>query len=448
MSKNILLINPWIYDFKAYDSWVKPLGLLYIGSVLEQNGYNVSLIDCLDRTDESLDDDFQKNDKFGCGQYHREEISKPEILKIIPRRYKKYGINDEIFKKHLNLIPAPDVILITSYMTYWYPGVFHAIKILKQNYPNTPIILGGIYAALCFEHAKKYSAADYIWEGAFNHETLNLINNLSGNNNLNSHFTLPITGFRPAYHLYKKIHSVAILTSLGCPFKCTYCASKLLQPEFIERPISDIVNEIEFYYDKYNISHIAFYDDALLFNSSRHIELLLDILISKNLNINFYTPNGLHARYITSNLANKMKKAGFNELRISLETANPELQKNTGGKIFNFEFKNSIKFLIDAGFDPSKIGIYIMVGLPDQNYNDILNTIEFVHNEKLKIKLINFSPLPKTTAWTKLPFELQNKLEEEPLLQNDIAYLSIAQNIDWEQNKKLKKMVFELNMIS
>jgi len=28
MSKNILLINPWIYDFAAYDFWMKPLGLL------------------------------------------------------------------------------------------------------------------------------------------------------------------------------------------------------------------------------------------------------------------------------------------------------------------------------------------------------------------------------------------------------------------------------------
>jgi len=29
--KRILLINPWIYDFAAYDLWVKPLGLLSLG---------------------------------------------------------------------------------------------------------------------------------------------------------------------------------------------------------------------------------------------------------------------------------------------------------------------------------------------------------------------------------------------------------------------------------
>ena len=45
--KKILLINPWIYDFAAYDFWIKPLGLLYMASLFRKNGYNVHLIDCL-----------------------------------------------------------------------------------------------------------------------------------------------------------------------------------------------------------------------------------------------------------------------------------------------------------------------------------------------------------------------------------------------------------------
>jgi len=45
----ILLINPWIYDFAAYDLWMKPLGLLYIAGFLEESGYDVSLINWMDR---------------------------------------------------------------------------------------------------------------------------------------------------------------------------------------------------------------------------------------------------------------------------------------------------------------------------------------------------------------------------------------------------------------
>jgi hypothetical protein len=32
--KTILLINPWIYDFAAYDFWIKPMGLMMLGAIL------------------------------------------------------------------------------------------------------------------------------------------------------------------------------------------------------------------------------------------------------------------------------------------------------------------------------------------------------------------------------------------------------------------------------
>jgi hypothetical protein len=47
-SPHILLINPWITDFAAYNFWIKPLGLLHIASLLRENGFRVTLIDCID----------------------------------------------------------------------------------------------------------------------------------------------------------------------------------------------------------------------------------------------------------------------------------------------------------------------------------------------------------------------------------------------------------------
>ena len=49
MQKELLLINPWIYDFTAYDLWSKPLGLLYLASFLRKFNFNISYIDCLDK---------------------------------------------------------------------------------------------------------------------------------------------------------------------------------------------------------------------------------------------------------------------------------------------------------------------------------------------------------------------------------------------------------------
>jgi len=49
MAKTVLLINPPVYDFAAYDLFSKPLGLLYLAARLRRAGYTVRLIDCMDR---------------------------------------------------------------------------------------------------------------------------------------------------------------------------------------------------------------------------------------------------------------------------------------------------------------------------------------------------------------------------------------------------------------
>ncbi len=165
----ILLINPWVYDFAAYDEWMKPLGLLYIGAFLEKFGYCVSFINCMDRHHPLLERKFGKrasvNRKYNCGKFFGEVVEKPESLKNVPRKYKRYGITPDIFEEEIRKIEPPDIIGVSSGMTYWYPGVFEAVKKVKLLFPGIPVILGGIYASLCAQHAKKFSGADYVIEG-------------------------------------------------------------------------------------------------------------------------------------------------------------------------------------------------------------------------------------------------------------------------------------------
>ena len=131
MADSVLLINPWIYDFAAYDLWSKPLGLLYIAGYLKSIGLDVNVIDCMDKNNpEMLKDLFKTKPvarKYGTGKYFREEIEKPLPLKNFPRTYSRYGIRPDIFVKQLKKIKRPSAILVTSLMTYWYPGVVEAI---------------------------------------------------------------------------------------------------------------------------------------------------------------------------------------------------------------------------------------------------------------------------------------------------------------------------------
>ncbi|MBW1725609.1 MAG: cobalamin B12-binding domain-containing protein, partial [Deltaproteobacteria bacterium] len=148
---HILLINPWIHDFAAYDFWAKPLGLLTLASILRRHGFNITYMDCLDRFHPEA---FPVNPyaRYGRGPYLKTRIPKPRGLEDIPRNYSRYGIRKEWFMKDLISIHRPDLVLMTSMMTYWYPGIQETIAVLKEVFPDVAIVLGGIYASLCPEH--------------------------------------------------------------------------------------------------------------------------------------------------------------------------------------------------------------------------------------------------------------------------------------------------------
>ncbi len=171
-SPHILLINPWITDFSAYNFWIKPLGLLYIASVLRENRFRVTLIDCLDYS--------IKTERYGDGKFFKKKIGKPLPLKSIPRNYGQYGIPEEMLLKRLSFPEEPDLICVTSGMTYWYPGVFKLIEITRKYFKKAPVILGGIYATLCFDHAKNYSGADVVFKGGNEREAVKQISDLTG----------------------------------------------------------------------------------------------------------------------------------------------------------------------------------------------------------------------------------------------------------------------------
>ena len=108
----VLLVNPWIYDFAAYNFWCEPLGLLSIGAVLRKAGYRVDLVDCLGGA-------WERPRPDGTGKFRKEHLPKPASLLGVPRWYGRYGIPVEDFIRELSRMEEPDLILVTSSMTYW-----------------------------------------------------------------------------------------------------------------------------------------------------------------------------------------------------------------------------------------------------------------------------------------------------------------------------------------
>jgi len=445
--KNILLINPWIYDFTAYDYWSKPLGLLYVAAILKAHHYKVNFIDCLYRYHQGIlklaEKKRLKRDEFGRGPFYKEEIRKPKILDGIPRRYSRYGITEDIFLNEIKKMPKPQAVLVTSIMTYWYPGVFRIIKLIKNIYPDIPVILGGIYSTLCFDHAKEHSGADYIVKGSNIKCLLLLLENITGSesNNLQKCYRNLKDYPYPDWDLYEKIDYICMITSRGCLYRCSYCASNQLYPQLEFRNPIEVANEIDFWKRKRQVTDFVFYDDALLIHPRKYFMVFLDEIIRRKINVRFHLPNGVHAREIDTKIAEKMFLAGIQTIRLGFETVNPLVQKKTGGKIENKEFKKAVNLLMKAGFDSKQIGAYLLIGIPDQTIQEIKNSINFVRDCGAHPRIAKFSPIPGTKIWKEARQYFNFDEMVDPLLHNDALLPYISPEINEKALKTLKSFL-------
>jgi len=429
-SPHILLINPWITDFAAYNFWIKPLGLLYIASHLRGNGYRVTLIDCLDLQ--------IKTRRYGDGKFFKKEIGKPLPVKSIPRKYSQYGIPEEILLKRFSILEEPDLICVTSGMTYWYPGVFKIIEIAKKLFRGVPIILGGIYATLCYEHAKRFSGADIVFQGGRESDVLKLISVQTQFRNPHSAIQIDSLPY-PAFDLYPRLNYVCLATSRGCPFQCTYCASRFLTQGFTRRDPLKVVDEMEYWTMQCRIHNIAFYDDALLIEPSKHFIPIMKEVIKKGIHCNFHAPNAIHIREIDEEVADLLFRGGFKTIRLGFESSNKTTQIETGGKVDNQEFRQAIKHLKRAGYSGEEIGVYIMIGLPGQRVGEVEESIAFVKESGAKPILVEYSPIPQTPLFQKAKQFSQFDIEKEPLFQNNSIFPCQWEGFTLSDFRRLKK---------
>jgi len=369
MFQSALLINPWINDFSAYDLWMKPIGLLRVASYLRKNGFGVNYFDCLNSR--------SRIDTFDCGKFTKKMIDKPYQVKDVPRSFYRYGVPVEKFTNYLDKIQVPDVVYISTGMTFWYLGVQDVIRIVRKKFKNARIIIGGNYTVLCKNHALKNSGADEIWEGK----------------RLDDY---------PAWDLIGKVESVVVQTSFGCPFNCRYCGTGILCDGFYQRPYQEVVEEIEYYMRNYSPKDVAFYDDALLVNSEKHIKPLLKEIIKRGINIRFHTPNAIHARYVDKELACLMKQAGFISLALGFETSKKDRRDS---KVNNEELFQAVSYLKEAGFTTSNIVIYTMCGSLDDSPEDAKEDIIYVTEQvKMPVLLSTYSLVPGSEDYKRWGF--------------------------------------------
>jgi radical SAM superfamily enzyme YgiQ (UPF0313 family) len=329
-------------------------------------------------------------------------------------------------------------------MTYWYPGVVALIEVVRGMLPEVPVVLGGIYATLCHEHAVKHAGADYVVSGEGEATVVDMLSRLTGfageqrflADDLDTH---PY----PALDLQSYIPYVPVLTGRGCPFHCAYCASRFLSPGFRRRSPEHVVEEIAYWHEKYSVLDFAFYDDALLIDSDHHVMPILEGVLARGLDVRFHTPNALHIRPLSKEVAGLLSRAGFKTIRLGLETAFFDDREAMDIKVGPGEFQQAVDHLKDVGFNGEDIGAYLLHGLPDQDLVELETSISMVKSCEVRPILAQYSPIPNTALWPEAVKASRYDLESDPIFQNNSIFPCQKEPFSWEQVGYLKELTRE-----
>lgn len=425
MKPRILLINPPIYDFSAFDFWLKPYGLVRAAGFLRGQA-EFRLFDYLDRYHPGVPGGRYRTDAWGRGEFYSELVPKPANFSMIRRRFKRFGLPRAEFEAWLSREETFKYALIQTSMTYWYLGVREVIDDLRAFCPQTKIILGGVYATLCPSHARALGP-DLVAEGA----------NLSP---LWDFLSLtPCADQPPFWDLYRSLKTGALKLTDGCPYRCTYCSVPQIYPTFRARPLERSLAELDFL-AKRGVEQIAFYDDALLFQPERILKPFLRAVLKKNINVNFHTPNALNARFITPDLAQLMIAAGFKNIYLGFESSAYSWQKKTGGKVYSDELARAVEYLTRAGAHPQQLHAYIIAGHPRTDEQQVEPSMRYAHGLGIRVMLSEFSPIPGTPdgevcrRWIDL---------DEPLNHNKTAFTLSSLGV--AEVNRLKSLAVQLN---
>ena len=221
----------------------------------------------------------------------------------------------------------PNEIFITSLFTYWSKYVKESVAHYNKLYPESKIVVGGIYASLMPSHCKKYTGCDEVFKGIHKEAEEYAQKNGPAYDLVNNGSTID----------YQIIHG-----SRGCFRKCEFCGTWRIEPKFTYK--DSILSEIK-------SNKLVFYDNNLLKNPN--IDNLLAELVDfryDNRPVICESQSGFDGRLLTLERARLLKTARFKTPRIAWDWAFDQ----------NKSIKKQIDTLVKAGYPPKEIYVFML----------------------------------------------------------------------------------------
>jgi radical SAM superfamily enzyme YgiQ (UPF0313 family) len=220
--------------------------------------------------------------------------------------------------------------------------------------------------------------------------------------------TLPF----PAYHFFKMDRytnlqpatdsvdgskSFSIMTSRGCPYRCTFCSQSIMPIKWRARTPESVLAEWQHLVNDLRAQEIGVLDDSANIQVNR-LEKIADLLTLHKVNhIPWIFVNGIRANLATIPLLTRLKQAGLKRVAFGVESGDPDVLLSIDKKIDHDTIRQAFKNAKQAGLET--IGFFI-IGLPGETEASMEGTIRFAC--EVDPLIANFSmmtPYPGTKVY-------------------------------------------------
>ena len=361
--------------------------------------------------------------------------SQPPVgLALIASVLEREGYQVTVLEANASKLPPEDVVPLVSDadvvgLTAMTPTINSAIAIarhLKKAYPDLPIVLGGAHATLLPEETLAAAPEiDILVRGEGEETIIELLRVLeykqplskilsisyrkdgkvvsnrvrSTNIDLDSlpflaYHLLPWRRYRPHPPHGRALPFAAIITSRGCPYKCSYCSKPIFGNKFRGQSPERVVEEIAYHKEKFGIKEFAFYDDVFTLNKKRAYAIA-DEIIKRGLKIHWTCETRVNL--VDKELLQHIKQAGCYSIAYGIESGSQEILNILDKDITMEQVEEAVRLSREVGLQT--IG-YFMIGSPGESPETIRQTIQFA--KKLKLDFAQFAvttPLPRTKLY-------------------------------------------------
>ena len=372
----IALVNSPIIEATYQHPLFPPLGLAYLAAVLEQNNFDVTIIDCP-----------------ACRMDHKK------------------------LKEELSSM-QPALVGIAS-MTPTVPSALESARVAKEACPDTKVVMGGPHATFADTAIlTEEPAVDVIVRGEGEETLLELAQNLPELRNLSkirgitfkhdgeivktpnrpfiqnldalphpSYKSLPIERYRICGKKF-----LPLMSSRGCPFQCSFCvASQMFGAKFRARSPKNVVDEMEWLISTYGAEGISFHDDALTLDKKRIFDIC-DEIISRKLKIAW----GCQTRVdqVSKEVLAKMRRAGCNEVSFGVESGCQRILDAVKKKVSIEQSARAVRIAKEEGLF---VAVSTIIGYPGETRESLKQTLDFIHTlEPDDVWLCLATPYPGT----------------------------------------------------